>query len=234
MEGALAWEWGSRFDSCPCSLFPVWPWLSWLSFSLCEMQPFYIYDLWYCVPSPKHSLIFLGTSTQVNIMSGLLAGKSILNNLILILSFRHDFKRKVKGTRRRSSCYNVPEVPICGFLCHSSSLWWQSRWVWALESDRQAQVWDFPLANSFLSLSFLICRNKSSIFSWDDCEDPVKGLSKELAQGECSVIPGTGEPGGLPSLGSHRVWHDWSDLAAAAAAARPRGEVSIAHPCGPC
>ena len=28
-------------------------------------------------------------------------------------------------------------------------------------------------------------------------------------------IPGTGEPGGLPSMGSHRVGHDWSDLAAA-------------------
>ena len=32
-------------------------------------------------------------------------------------------------------------------------------------------------------------------------------------------IPGTGEPGGLPSMGSHRVGHDCSDLAAAAAAA---------------
>ena len=30
-------------------------------------------------------------------------------------------------------------------------------------------------------------------------------------------IPGTGEPGGLPSMGSHRVRHDWSDLAAAGA-----------------
>ena len=30
-------------------------------------------------------------------------------------------------------------------------------------------------------------------------------------------IPGTGEPGGLPSMGSHRVGHDWTDLAAAAA-----------------
>ena len=28
-------------------------------------------------------------------------------------------------------------------------------------------------------------------------------------------IPGTVEPGGLPSVGSHRVGHDWSDLAAA-------------------
>ena len=32
-------------------------------------------------------------------------------------------------------------------------------------------------------------------------------------------IPGTVEPGGLPSVGSHRVGDDWSDLAAAAAAA---------------
>ena len=29
-------------------------------------------------------------------------------------------------------------------------------------------------------------------------------------------IPGTGETGRLPSMGSHRVGHDWSDLAAAA------------------
>ena len=28
-------------------------------------------------------------------------------------------------------------------------------------------------------------------------------------------IPGTGKPGGLPSMGSHRVRHNWSDLAAA-------------------
>ena len=31
-------------------------------------------------------------------------------------------------------------------------------------------------------------------------------------------IPGTGEPGGLPSMVSHGVRHDRSDLAAAAAA----------------
>ena len=34
---------------------------------------------------------------------------------------------------------------------------------------------------------------------------------------ESQRIPGTGEPGGLPSMGLHRVGHDWSDLAAAAA-----------------
>ena len=31
-------------------------------------------------------------------------------------------------------------------------------------------------------------------------------------------IPGMAEPGALPSTGSHRVGHDWSDLAAAVAA----------------
>ena len=46
-------------------------------------------------------------------------------------------------------------------------------------------------------------------------------LEKEMATHSNVLawrIPGTVEPGGLPSMGSHRVWHDWSDLAAAAAA----------------
>ena len=44
-------------------------------------------------------------------------------------------------------------------------------------------------------------------------------LEKEMAAHSSVLawrIPGTGEPGGLPSMGSHRVGHDWSDLAAAA------------------
>ena len=47
-------------------------------------------------------------------------------------------------------------------------------------------------------------------------------LEKEMATHSSDLawrIPGMGEPGGLPSMGSHRVGHDWSDLAAAAAAA---------------
>ena len=35
-------------------------------------------------------------------------------------------------------------------------------------------------------------------------------------------IPGMGEPGGLPSMGSHRVGHNRSDLAAEAAKTYPR------------
>ena len=45
-------------------------------------------------------------------------------------------------------------------------------------------------------------------------------LEKEMATHSSVLawrIPGTGEPGGLPTMGLHRVGHDWSDLAAAAA-----------------
>ena len=47
-------------------------------------------------------------------------------------------------------------------------------------------------------------------------------LEKEMATHSSVLawrIPGAAEPGGLPSLGSHRVGHDWSNSAAAAAAA---------------
>ena len=40
-------------------------------------------------------------------------------------------------------------------------------------------------------------------------------------------IPGTEEPGGLPSMGSHRVRHNSSDLAAAAAA-RGKNQMNFA------
>ena len=46
-------------------------------------------------------------------------------------------------------------------------------------------------------------------------------LEKEMATHSSVLvwrIPGTGEPGGLPSLGSHRVRHDGSNLVAEAAA----------------
>ena len=54
-------------------------------------------------------------------------------------------------------------------------------------------------------------------------------LEKEMAT-HSSVpawrIPGTGEPGWLPSMGSHRVRHDWSNLAAAAAV---MGSLRVGH-----
>ena len=49
----------------------------------------------------------------------------------------------------------------------------------------------------------------------------MHALEKEMATHSSMLawrIPGTVEHGGLPSMGSHRVGHDCSDLAAAAAA----------------
>ena len=49
-------------------------------------------------------------------------------------------------------------------------------------------------------------------------------LEKEMATHSSVLawrIPGTGEPGGMLSMGMHRVGHDLSDLAAAAAGLQP-------------
>ena len=53
-------------------------------------------------------------------------------------------------------------------------------------------------------------------------------LEKEMATHSSVLawrIPGMGELGGLPSMGSHRVGHDWSDLALL-----PLGQSSVCCP----
>ena len=61
----------------------------------------------------------------------------------------------------------------------------------------KSQTWlsDFPFTFHFHALEKEMTTH-STVFAWR--------------------IPGTEEPGGLPSMGSHRVGHDWRDLAAAA------------------
>ena len=56
-----------------------------------------------------------------------------------------------------------------------------------------------------------------------------RALEKEMATHSSVLawrIPGTGEPGGLPSVGSLRAGHDWIDLAAARTKWPPRNETS--------
>ena len=63
-------------------------------------------------------------------------------------------------------------------------------------------------------------RTRLSDFTWTFL---FHALEKEMATHSSILawrIPGTAEPGGLPSIGSHRVGHDWSNLAAAAASYR--------------
>ena len=55
-------------------------------------------------------------------------------------------------------------------------------------------------------------------------------LEKEMATHSSVLawrILGTGEPGGLPSMGLHRVGHDWNNLAAAAARGEKVSQTSI-------
>ena len=76
---------------------------------------------------------------------------------------------------------------------------------------------DSILKSRDITLLTKVCLVKAMVF-------PVicfHALEKEMATHSSVLawrIPGTGEPGGLPSMGLHRVGHDWSNLAAAAAA----------------
>ena len=65
------------------------------------------------------------------------------------------------------------------------------------------------------------CRTQLSDFTFTF---HFQALEKEMATHSSVLawrIPETGEPGGLPSMGSHRVGHDLSDLAAAAGSPVP-------------
>ena len=71
--------------------------------------------------------------------------------------------------------------------------WWAA--VHGVAKSR-TRLSDFPFAFHFHALEKEMATH-SSVLAWR--------------------IPRMREPGGLPSMGLHRVWHNWSDLAAAAA-----------------
>ena len=86
---------------------------------------------------------------------------------------------------------------------HSSTLAWKIPWT--EESGR---------LRSLGSLSPTRLSDFTFTFHFHALEKEMVTYSSVLAW----RILGLGEPGGLPSMGLHRVRHDWSDLAAAAAA----------------
>ena len=75
---------------------------------------------------------------------------------------------------------------------HDGGAWWA-----AVHGVTKSWTWlsDFPFTFHFHALEKEMATH-SSVLAWR--------------------IPGTGEPVGLPSMGLHRVGHNWSDLAAAA------------------
>ena len=83
---------------------------------------------------------------------------------------------------------------------HSSTLAWKIPWM---EGPGRPQ--------SMRSLSWTWLSDFTFTFHF-------RALEKEMATHSSVLawrIPGIGEPGGLPSMGLHRVGHDWSDLARA-------------------
>ena len=84
---------------------------------------------------------------------------------------------------------------------HSSTLAWKIPWM-----EEPGKLQSMGLLKSWTRLSDFTFTFHFHV------------LEKEMATHSSVLvwrIPGTGEPGGLPSTGSHRVRHDWSDLAAA-------------------
>ena len=92
-----------------------------------------------------------------------------------------------------------------------------------IKDDTNGKDTIFLLEESILWKSlYYSMQSTDSMQSLSDYEwhyTQLQVLEKEMAT-HSSVLawrtPGTGEPGGLPSMGLHRVGHDWSDLAAAA------------------
>ena len=81
---------------------------------------------------------------------------------------------------------------------HSSTLAWKTPWeeflrLQSMGSLSQTRLSDFTFTFHFHALEKEMATH-SSVPAWR--------------------IPEMGEPGGLPSVGLHRVRHDWSDLAA--------------------
>ena len=94
--------------------------------------------------------------------------------------------------------------PEKAMATHSSTLAWRIPWteepggLQSMGSQSRTRLSDFTFTFNFHALGKEMA-TYSSILAWR--------------------IPGTEVPGGLPSKGSHRVRHDWHDLAAAAAVA---------------
>ena len=102
----------------------------------------------------------------------------------------------------KNSLVILGEVAICPGECNGTPLQYS-----CLENPMDGGAWwaaDHGVAKSWTWL-----RHFTFTFHFHALEKEMATHSSVLAW----RILGLGEPGGLPSMGSHRVGHDWSDLA---------------------
>ena len=95
-------------------------------------------------------------------------------------------------TQNRTQLNGTPRQYSCLENPMDGGAWWAAAYGVAMSRTRLS---DFTFTFHFHALEKEMATH-SSVLAWR--------------------IPGTGEPGGLPSLGSHRVGHGWSNLAVAA------------------
>ena len=131
------------------------------------------------------------------------------------ISFSNAWKRKVKG--KSLSPLRLSATP------------WTAAYKAPLPMGLSRQEYWSGLPLPSLSEQLRILNRQSSkhmvvlvgVFRLNKLFEQYKKLEKAIAPHSSVLawrIPGTGEPGGLPSMGSHRVRHDWSDLAVAVVA----------------
>ena len=98
---------------------------------------------------------------------------------------------------------------------HSSTLAWKIPWT--EEPGRPQSMGSRRVGHDWVTSLSLF-----TFMHWRRTWQPTPVFLPGESQGQ-------GEAGGLPSMGSHRGWHNWSDLAAAAAVSSTRGCVMTNH-----
>ena len=123
--------------------------------------------------------------------------------------------------------------------CYQKSLWCWKEWMhdllteaqWMQEASELPPCHSIALSRTSYDLVHLVIESYCDILVHGVTKSRTRlsdftftfhfhALEEEMATHSSVLawrIPGTAGPGGLPSMGSHRVGHDWSDLAAAAA-----------------
>ena len=102
---------------------------------------------------------------------------------------------------------------------HSSTLAWKIPWteepgrLQSMGSLRWTRLSDFTFTFHFHALEKEMATH-SSVLAWRIPGAGERGGLPTHSRVLAWRIPGAGERGGLPSVGSHRVGHDSSDLAA--------------------
>ena len=137
-----------------------------------------------------------------------------------------DNKTEKGKTKDRSECLNIKtRLDKDGFLITCQSMWSESTKILNSRLNNRRRWWH-PTSVHLPGKSHGQ-RSLVGCSTWGREESDMTellhfhALEKEMATHSSVLawrIPGTGEPRGLLSMGSHRVGHDWSDLAAAAAA----------------